>query len=667
LNSRDWKDLGNTQRAAGRLAEAAQSYRRSIEIAPDYADSLYNLGLVLRELGQLEEAERCFRRAAEIDPRDAETLAHLATLLHEARRFEEAGQAYRLALEIAPGNAYLWLRLGSLSCQTGHTAEADRCYGEALERDPDLAAAPEFAAAQNDLGCALFGVERLDEAAECFARAVQLQPGYADAHFNFGVVHSLRGDNERALACAETALRLQPGNPTFAAKVLTEVQNLCQWPRLDELYGLLRRNAQRAEQRPFNPFCMLSIPSTAAEQLRCAVKFSDMHAHDVADDRRRLNFNFNREPRSRLRIGYLSADFHRHATAYLAAELFELHDRSRFEVIAYSYGPEEGSEVRARLKSGFDRFVDVQSLSHAEAAAAIHADGVEILVDLKGYTVHARPQIMALQPAPLQVSYLGYPGTMGADFIDYLVSDRFISPVERAGDFSEKLVLMPDSYQVNDRRRKIARTPSRQALGLPGDGFVFCCFNQAYKILPEVFSAWMRMLQAIPGSVLWLLDLNPQATQNLRHEASGRGVDPSRLIFAPVLPLAEHLGRLAAADLFLDTLPVNAHTTASDALWAGLPLLTCAGESFASRVAGSLLAAVGMPELVTRTLAEYEALGLRLARAPVELAGLRNKLSRNRDAAPLFDTPRFVRNLESAFEVMWGIHRSGGAPRLIEL
>jgi protein O-GlcNAc transferase len=667
LNFRDWKDLGNTQKAAGDLAGAAQSYRRSLEIAPDYADSLFNLGLVLRELGQPEDALSCFRRAAEINPRDADALGHLATLLHETKRLEEAGHAYRLALKIAPENAYLWLKLGGLGSQTGQIEEAARCFREALARDPDLAAAPEFAIAQNDLGCALFSVERLEEAAEQFARAIELQPDYANAHFNFGVVHSLRGEHELALTCAETALRLQPDDPTFAAKVLIELQNLCEWPRLDELYGLLRRNARRAEQRPVNPFCLLSIPSTAAEQLQCAARFSAMQTRTAAETRRGPGFRFERAARPRLKIGYLSADFHEHATAYLTAELFELHDRERFEVIGYSYGRDDGGPMRARLRRAFDRFVDLAQRSNTEAAAAIHADGVDILVDLKGYTLHARTEIMALRPAPIQINYLGYPGSMGAGFIDYLVGDRFVTPAEHAHAYSEKLVRMPGTYQVNDRRRLVGETPARAALGLPDRAFVFCCFNQAFKILPSVFDIWMRLLHAVPDSVIWLLELNPAASRNLSKEAAARGIQPHRLIFAPKLPLERHLGRLSVADLFLDTLPYNAHTTASDALWVGLPVLTCAGETFASRVAGSLLNAIGLPELVTGSMDEYEQLALRLAREPAYLDSLRQRLRQNRSTAMLFDTGRYTRDLESAYQRMWSSFLAGADPAPIEL
>lgn len=626
----DLRNLGNSQKASGSLELAIESYRRSLAIEPDYLPSLYNLGLALHETDCFEEAEACFRRVIAIDPCDVDALFHLGALLKRRVQLEEAAHTFRLALRHAPENAHLWMSLG-------------------------------------DVGVARLTNDSLREAAECFRKALELQPGLADAHFTLGHVHHFEGRLDEAVRSYQVALKLEPETVAFGASLLTEMLQLCDWSRLGELCESQRRSAVEQPEQPVQPFGLLSIPSTPMEQLACAQNFARSLAGSVASDRKRLAFGFDRLPQKRRRVGYLSAEFHGHATAYLAAELFELHDRSRFEVIAYSYGPDDGSPIRARLRRGFERFVDVRLLSHADAATVIHDDGVEILVDLKGYTVHARPEIMALRPAPVQVNYLGYPGTMGAEFIDYIVGDRFVTPVARAGEFSEHLVIMPDSYQVNDRRRQIARTPVRRDLELPEDAFVFCCFNQTYKVLPDMFAVWMRLLKAVPGSVLWLLEMNPWVAQNLRREASARGIDPARLVFAPLLPLAEHLGRLPAADLFLDTLPVNAHTTASDALWAGLPLLTCVGETFASRVAESLLAAVGVPELITRSLVEYEALGLRLARAPGELAELRRRLSRNRDTASLFDTPRFVHNLETAYEAMWSIHCARGAPRLIEL
>ncbi len=585
---------------------------------------------MLHEAGELEEAEACFRRLLAAQPDDPEALFHLGALLALRLRLDEAADIFRRALRRAPEDPHLWIRLG------------------------------EVAVAQ-------FTEKSLQEAEKCFNRAVELNAAYGLAHFALGHVLAMQDRHAESLASFQAAYRLDPESVAFQAHLLFAMQRQCEWSRLDELSGLLRRAALERPEQPPHPFNLTSIGSTPREQLACARHYARAMSAPWGADRARLGFRFERGRRERLRIGYLSAEFHEHATAYLAAELFELHDRGRFEIIAYSYGPDDRSPMRARLERAFDKFRDVRLRSFAEVATAIHADGVDILVDLKGYTFRAHPEIMSLRPAPLQVSFLGYPGTMGAEFIDYIIGDRIVTPAESAGDFAEKLVLMPDSYQVNDRRRPVGKTPSRSALGLPDTGFVFCCFNQAYKILPETFSSWMRLLKGVPGSVLWLLGSLPAAGENLQREAAARGVERSRLLFAPQLPLAEHLGRLGAADLFVDTFPYTAHTTASDALWAGLPVLTRSGDTFASRVAASLLAAAGVPELVTRTPEEFEALGLRLARSPAELRALREKVAKCRSGARLFDTPRWVRNLELAYEGMWSAYGAGAPPKLIEL
>jgi predicted O-linked N-acetylglucosamine transferase (SPINDLY family) len=346
------------------------------------------------------------------------------------------------------------------------------------------------------------------------------------------------------------------------------------------------------------------------------------------------------------------------------AELFELHDRDRFDVIGISFGRDDRSEVRARLMRAFDRFHDVASTSNRAVVSLLQELEVDIAVDLKGHTEGARLAILAARPAPLQVSYLGYPGTMGVDFIDYVIADGIVLPVDQQPFYPEKIVHLPDSYQVNDSKRRIAsRIPTRRELGLPDHGFVFCCFNNNWKINAAMFDIWMRLLAAVDGSVLWLFRSNDLATANLRAEAKARGIDPARLVFAPFLDLPDHLARLKRAELFLDTLPCNAHTTASDALWAGLPVLTCIGDTFAGRVAASLLNGVGLPELVTNGLDEYEALALRLARDRPLLQSIRRKLEQNRLSSPLFDTDRFRRHLEAAYTTMWEMHRRGESPR----
>jgi predicted O-linked N-acetylglucosamine transferase (SPINDLY family) len=363
-------------------------------------------------------------------------------------------------------------------------------------------------------------------------------------------------------------------------------------------------------------------------------------------------------------VAYLSADFHDHATAYLMAEFFERHDSTRFETIAISFGPDRQDGMRQRLRQAFGQFIDVRGHSDAEVAQLLRSLEVDIAVDLKGYTQDCRTGILARRCAPVQVNYLGFPGTMGAPYIDYIVGDATVTPPGCERFYTEHIVRLPHSYQVNDRQRAIAaQTPTRQQQGLPDEGFVFACFNNNYKITPEVFGIWMRLLAQVQGSVLWLLADNDAAPAHLRSEAAARGIDSRRLVFAPRAPLPEHLARHRLADLFLDTLPYNAHTTASDALWAGLPVLTCLGASFAGRVAASLLRAAGLPELVATSLADYEALAFALATTPGRLAALRARLERSRLECPLFDTAAFVRSMERAYEEMVRRARAGETHR----
>lgn len=695
-NAEFLKSLGNARKATGDLEGAMASYRRSLEIAPDYTPSRYNLGLVLHDLNRLEEAEQHFRRIHEADPGDADVFFNLALILAARSEFSESVKLFRAALAIAPDNPDLWLQLG-IVCQKapGQLEASVQCLRKCVALKPDLAdahhllgnvlqsegrldeamehyraavrASPGNAVVHCQLGSALLKADRRAEATDCYREAIQLDPDLAHAHLNLGSLQALMGAHDQAKRCFERVLELQPGNAAARGCLLSEQQRMCDWLRLDELCDEQRRAVATASGEEIVPFQLLSIPATPKEQLRCARNYAGYRTRAVARDRERLRFRHERQARARLRVGYLSADFREHPVASLDAELFELHDRGRFEIVAYSYGPDDGSPLRARLVRAFDRFVEVGPLSYADAAARIHADRVDILVDLTGYTALGRPEIAALRPAPIQVNYLGYPGTLGADFMDYIVTDRFITPPGREDDLSEAPVYMRGSYQVNDRKRTAGDTPPRGELGLPQGSFVFCCFNHTYKILPDVFAVWMRLLAALPHSVLWLLESNPWAAHNLRREAQCRGIDPTRLIFAPPWPQERHLGRIRAADLFLDTRPYNAHTTASDALWVGLPVLTCAGDTFASRVAGSLLTAIGMPELVTRSLDQYEALALNLARNPADLAALRRKLQENRLTTPLFDTPGFARHLEAAYFQMWENYRSGNAPRAIEL
>ncbi len=420
-----------------------------------------------------------------------------------------------------------------------------------------------------------------------------------------------------------------------------------------------------------SPFVLLALstPTTARQQLRCSRRWVGRLLKSDGGAGRCLARPRPSVPKSRITVGYLSGNFHSHAVAWLTAELFEKHDRGRFAIFGYSYGPDDRSPMRRRLAGAFDRFVDVKESSFAQAAQRIAADEVDILVDLMGYTKDTRPQILASRPAPIQVNYLGYPGTMGAEFMDYILVDDFVVPPDQQPFFTERLVHLPGCFQANDSQREISsRTPSRAQCGLPEDGFVFCCFNNSYKITPAVFDVWMRLLKAVPASVLWLSEGNRFVSANLRREAKARGVAAERLVFARPEPLmSDHLARHRVADLFLDTFPYNAHTTASDALWASLPVLTLSGRTFASRVAGSLLRTLGLPELITTSLEDYEQAALRLARDRKQLGDLRSRLKANRKTSGLFDGGRFARDLEKAYAAMWDDYASGREPQAFQV
>jgi protein O-GlcNAc transferase len=483
-------------------------------------------------------------------------------------------------------------------------------------------------------------------------------PGLSDALYGRGnALYDLKRYDE-AIASYEKALAISPEFEYAAGMLANTRMHCCDWRACEEESERLAADIRAGKSRIY-PFAYLGISDSPQDQLLCSrIWVRDRYSPSPAPI-----WKGERYRHDRIRLAYLSADFHEHATAYLMAGLFEAHDRARFETIAVSFGPDSNDAMRARLVAAFDRFIDVRLQSDREVAALMRELEIDIAVDLKGYTGDARAGILSHRAAPVQVNYLGYPGTMGANFIDYIIADRIVIPEEHRGCYTEKAVYLPDTYQVNDSKRVVAaRTPTRSAAGLPEHGFVFCSFNNANKIRPMVFDAWMRLLGKVEDSVLWLLASNAAAPRNLRKEAAHRGIAPERLIFAPTVTLEDHLARHRVADLFLDTLPYNAHTSASDALWAGLPVLTCMGTAFAGRVAASLLNAIGLNQLIAKSLEEYEALALELATNRSLLADIGSKLADNRDICPLFDTDRFRRHMEAAYMRMWKQCRQGEPP-----
>jgi len=442
-------------------------------------------------------------------------------------------------------------------------------------------------------------------------------------------------------------------------KDLRRSRAMCEWDDFAKAAPRLRAMMTEGLVGLLPPFMLLTVPGISAKEHRACSELwmQERHTSSLAA-RSELAFDFDLTPRDKIRVGYLSNDFHNHATALLLIEMFEAHDRKRFEPHAFSFGGADESAMRQRLQNTFHRFHDISALSDTEAAHAIHDAGIDILIDLKGYTAGARPSLMMLHPAPVQVNYLGYPGTLGADICDYIITDPYVTPIATASDYSESFAYMPHSYQPHGRTGEIGAKPTRADVGLPDTGFVFCCFNQAYKITPPVFDLWCRLLEDTPGSVLWLLHAK-EAEGNLRSEAFARGIGTERLIFAPDKGQIDHLGRLQLADLVLDTAPYGAHTTASDALWAGVPIVTCAGDTFASRVAGSLLHAVGLGELIAANEDDYVTIASVLASEPERLAKLKAQLGREHLTAPLFDVPAYTRALEDLYETMWQRRRLG--------
>jgi predicted O-linked N-acetylglucosamine transferase (SPINDLY family) len=631
-------NLGVLALGDGNLDEAGSWFKRTLAAHPQHADAIVNLGIVLERQGRIEDAAASFRRALEIDPGHAVARSNLGHVLAAQGRHEEAREQYLAAVELAPGHATAREGLASVCRALGRIGEAVAHLREATRLEPQNSAA--IAA----LAEALFQSGELAEAIELAQRAITIAPEAAPPYSVLAQAHFVRGELDLAIetlrsGCART------GSDSLLGMLALHQRQVCDWEGWRAAWERLApRLAESADLG--TPFSLLYEPTTAQQQLAYARRWAALQFRTGASS---SGAAAPRPAGPRLRVGYLSSDFHAHATAYLLAEVLELHDRSRFEIYAYSYGPDDASPMRARLTAACEHFVDIRWEPDDVAARRIRGDAIDILVDLKGYTMGARTTLPARRLAPVQVQWLGYPGTMGADFIDHVIADPFVIPPGQEGVYSENVLRLPHCYQPNDRQRPVGMPLSRAEYGLPPEGFVFCCFTQGYKVAPEVFTCWMRLLAAVPGSVLWMLEDNRWAVRNLKAHARERGIAPERLLFAPRLPLAEHLARYRAADLSLDTFPYTAHTTASDALWAGCPLVALCGETFAARVSGSILAACGLPELITHTLEDYESLALRLARDSAYMEEVRAKLAEARASAPLFDAEGFTRALERLY------------------
>jgi len=622
--------------------EALKYINEALKSLPKNPLALSNLGNIFLELKEYQNALDAYDRSIRIDPKYDEVWSNKANALFELKRYDEAIACYDKALSLKPDYAEAWSNKGNLFKELKRYDEALIHFDKALSLKPD------YAEGWCNKGATLNELKRYDEALAHYDKALSLKPDYAEAWSNKGeALNSLKRHSESA-QCYLKALELKTGDSYFLGESHHQMMLACDWTNFEkiitEIFNLTHEDRMGSE-----PFGFQGIANSERLLKKCAEIYSNDKYPVLGNLSADIKYQHHK-----IRIGYLCGEFRNQATSILMAGVWELHDKSKFEIFAFDNGYDDRSEYRYRIENAFGKLFDISKLSDLNAAKLIQAHEIDILVNLNGFFGLPRQGVFSYKPAPIQVNYLGFPGTLGASYMDYLIADKVALPDESKKYYVEKIVHLPNSYQANDNRREISvRQFIKTELGLPESGFIFACFNNNYKITPSTFDSWMQILTHVPGSVLWLLADNPIAKENLVQAAIARGIDSSRLIFAERLPLAEHLARHHLADLFLDTLPYNAHTTCSDALWAGLPVLTLIGSTFPGRVAASLLHAIGLDELITSSKDEYELLAIELATNPEKLASVKQKLAANRTIAPLFDTPKFTKYLEAAYMQMY--------------
>ena len=641
----------------GQLLKAQTLCEEILREQPDHFDSLHLLGVISYKNKRLQLAVDLMERAIKLNPNNADYCYNLGIVLYDLKQLDAAVASYDKAIQLDPDYAEAYYNRGNALQDLKQLGAAVASYDKAIQLDPG------YVEAYYNRGNALQHLRRFDAAASSYDKAIQLKPGYVEAYYNRGnaLQHLKRYD--AAASSYDKAIQLKPDLDYLIGMRLHARMHLNDWSNLESnIAELITKIELGIKSSP--SFDILSLTTSLPIQRKAAeIWTKDRHPYNLS-----LGPILKLQRSNKIRIGYFSADFRNHAVSLLMAELFEIHDRSRFELIAFSFGADTNDAMRERVMAAFDKFIDVTSQPDSEVAILARSLKIDIAVDLGGHTGDNRMGIFSYRAAPIQVSYIGYPGTSGADYIDYLIADKTIIPRHSQQHYVEKIVYLPNSFQVNDRKRVISvKKFTREELGLPVEGFVFCCFNGSYKITPHVFDSWISILNSVTGSVLWLSEANQTAVVNLRKEAEKRGLDPQRLVFAKRMQLPEYLASYQIADLFLDTLPYNAGATASDALWAGLPVITCIGESFASRMAASLLTAINLPELITNTRAEYGILAIELATNRVKHQNIKNKLAANRLTTPLFDTPLFTRHIEDAYTEMYERYQNDLLPDHIEI
>jgi protein O-GlcNAc transferase len=614
-----------------------------LKVQPKNFEANHLIGVICGVQNDHAQAKKYFEKALKANNKDVWTYFNLAKSLTELGEVSEALHQYSKAIQLKPNFAEALTNKSNILCKLKRLDEALTHSEKAIQLMPNLAEA------WSSRAFILYGMKLYDEAIASSEKSIELKPDLAEPYYNLGNIFHFQKEFELAIRNYEKTYNLDPEYDYLLGYILNIKMMMCDWSDFEHTRKLLLQKLTN-KQKTSDPFCNLAIADSPAAHRDC----SEIYIQDRAPSNNSLGAIPKKLLNNKILLGYFSADFHNHAVSFLIAELFELHNQEQFELIAFTFGPEVKDEMHNRLSKSFNQFIDIRNKSDQEVAILSRKLGVDIAIDLVGLTRDSRTGIFSFRAAPIQVNYLGYPGTMGANYIDYIIADNNLIPAKSKEFYSEKIIYLPNTYQVNDRKKIISDMKfSRAELGLPEDSFVFCCFNNNYKILPETFDGWMRILIAVEGSVLWLFQDNDWVVNNLKEEAQKRGISEGRLVFAKKLPLPEHLARHRQVDLFLDTFPYNAHTTASDALWAGLPVLTLMGESFASRVAASLLTAIGLPELITSSREHYEALAIELATNPTKLKVIKAKLESNRLTTPLFDTPRFTKHLEDAYTKMY--------------
>lgn len=602
------------------------------------------LGIIAAQRKKYNVALEFFFKALSFSKNDAIILSNIGNVYYELNDYEKALYYYNNSLKHNELYEEAWSNKANVLYKLNLFNEALFHYEKALSLSPT------FFECWSNKGNTLFALNRYEEALRDYQHAISLKPDFASAWLNKANTLLELKRYKEAITDYKRALSLDPELHLAFGNYVHAMLHICDWSNFNQINnGKVLENINQ-----IHPFVLLSLVDDPEKQKACSINFSLSSGFNNKEIYKIKSDNNDQKKSFPIKIGYFSADFYSHATSYLISELFELHDKEKFELYAFSFGKNSEDGLTNRLKNSFSKFIDVRNISDHEVKNLCTKIGIDIAVDLKGHTQHARTGIFALRAAPIQVNYLGFPGTIGSNCMDYIIADRITIPIANRQYFSEKVAYLPDCYQVNDRKREISdKKLTRKDFNLPESGFVFCCFNNSYKITPTIFDHWINILKQVDGSVLWLLQDNIWATENLMKEARIRGLDSNRIIFAERMILADHLARHRLADLFLDTFPYNAHTTASDALWAGLPILSLAGNAFPSRVASSLLSSVGLNELITQSGTEYQALAIELALNKEKLSLIRNKLIQNRLNTPLFDTELFTKNIETAYLIMY--------------